>query len=171
MKVLRTTGLRYGLGKHLAEIPKEHGRNFFIVRRLVVATKSKLIIIKCFYVLQLAYVATLPLVKISVLLFYYRIFPQKRFRYALYGMGTFLVLFFLSSVLAVVLQCLPIHAFWEPDFTHHCFDQVTFYIAQGSLNFVSDVFVVLMPIPLLWKLRLPLARRVGLVIVFLLGGL
>lgn len=155
----------------MAEIPKEHGRNFFIVRRLVAATKSKLIIIKCFYVLQLAYVATLPLVKISVLLFYYRIFPQKRFRYALYGMGIFLILFFLSSVLAVVLQCLPIHGFWEPDITHHCFDQVTFYIAQGSLNFVSDVFVVLMPIPLLWKLRLPLARRLGLVIVFLLGGL
>lgn len=132
---------------------------------------SKLTVIKCFYVLQLTYVATLPLVKFSVLLFYYRIFPQQKFRYALYGMGTFLILFFLSSVLAVVLQCRPIHAFWEPEIPHHCFNQVAFYIAQGSLNFVSDVMVVVMPIPLIWKLRLPLIRRIGLIIVFLLGGL
>lgn len=127
--------------------------------------------IQCFYTLQLGYVSTLPIVKIAVLLFYHRIFPQQRFRYALYGMGTFLTLFLLSSWLAVILQCLPVHGFWQPATPHHCFDQVTYYIAQGSLNFASDVFVVLMPIPLLWNLRLPMARRVGLVVVFLLGGL
>lgn len=86
-------------------------------------------------------------------------------------MGIFLVLFLLSSWLAVALQCLPIHGFWQPDVPHHCFDQVTYYIAQWSLNFATDVLVVLMPIPLLWKLHLPTVRRVGLVVVFLLGGL
>ena len=126
---------------------------------------------QCFYVLQLGYVSTLPIVKIAVLLFYHRIFPQQRFQYALYGMGTFLTLFLFSNWLAVALQCLPIHSFWQPEVPHHCFDQVTYYIAQGSLNFVSDVFVVVMPIPILWNLHLPTRRRVALVIVFLLGGL
>ena len=115
--------------------------------------------------------STLPTVKIAVLLFYGRIFPQKRFQYALYGMGTFLALFLLSNWFAVALQCQPIHSFWQPEVPHHCFDQVTYYIAQGCLNFVSDVFVVLMPIPVLWNLHLPTPRRVGLVVVFLLGGL
>ena len=98
-------------------------------------------------------------------------FPQQRFQYALYAMGTFLTLFLFSKWLVVALQCLPIHSFWQPEVPHHCFDQVTYYIAQGSLNFVSDVFVVVMPIPILWNLHLPTPRRVALVIVFLLGGL
>ncbi|KAI4237308.1 MAG: hypothetical protein LQ352_007948 [Teloschistes flavicans] len=48
---------------------------------------------------------------------------------------------------------------------------MAFYIATGSLNLVTDFFVVLMPIPILWGLQLPPARRYGLVAVFLLAGL
>ena len=83
------------------------------------------------------------------------------------------MLFLLSNWLVVMLQCLPIHSFWQPKTKtpYHCIDRVNYYIVQGSLNIFSDVVVVLMPIPLVLKLRLPLLPKLGLLIVFLLSGL
>lgn len=153
--ICNLVGLRYGLGKHVFENNEEATKNFLI----------------CFYVLQMSYVSTLPTVKIAVLLFYRRIFPSKAFRWALYMIGTFLLLFLLSSLLTSALQCLPISSFWQPSVKHHCIDQVKFYIVHGSLNFVSDLFVVLMPMPILWRLHLPAGRKWKLLVLFLLGGL
>ena len=86
-------------------------------------------------------------------------------------MGILLLITLLYGLLCFVLQCQPVHAFWQPQVQHHCFDQLAYYIAHGSLNLVTDVFVVLMPIPILWSLQLPTARKTGLVAVFLLAGL
>lgn len=85
----------------------------------------------------------------------------------------YLVLFLIINWLVVALQCLPIHSFWQPRMKapYHCVNRVKYYIAQGSLNLFSDVVVFLMPIPLVWRLQLPRHRKVGLVLVFLLGGL
>lgn len=164
-------GLRYGLGKHVSQVSESDAKNFLIVCQLSFLKVRRLTKSKVLYVLELGYVSTLPIVKISVLLFYYRIFPQKPFRWAMYGVGGFLFLFLLSSWLGVVLQCLPIRSMWQPNIPHRCVDQVKYYVAQGSLNFVSDVVVVLMPVPLLLKLQLPMQKRLRLVVVFLLGGL
>lgn len=128
-------------------------------------------VLQLFYILQLGYVSTLPTVKISVLFFYHRIFPQKSFRRATYGMGVCLVLFLLSGWLVFSLQCLPVHSFWQPEVPHHCIDQVRFYVAHGCLNFVMDLTVVLMPIPILLRLQLLRHQKVGLIILFLSGGL
>ncbi|KAL9583562.1 MAG: hypothetical protein Q9212_002633 [Teloschistes hypoglaucus] len=93
-----------------------------------------LITIEVFYILQLSYASTLPIVKIAVLLFYHRIFPQQRFRLAVYSMGIFLILFLISNWLAFMLQCLPVRSFWKPEIPHHCFNRVAFYIANGRSN-------------------------------------
>ena len=121
--------------------------------------------------LQLSYVFTLPTVKISVILFYHRIFPQKSFRWAIRSVGAYLVLFLISGVLVFALQCHPVRAFWQPDTPHHCIYQVKFYTAHGVLNLLADLAVVLMPIPLLWRLKLPRHQKIGLVVLFLSGGL
>ena len=39
------------------------------------------------------------------------------------------------------------------------------------MNLASDVFILLMPIPILWNLKTSKERKVGLIVVFLLGGL
>ena len=86
-------------------------------------------------------------------------------------MLTFLLCILIYSVISTALQCLPVHSFWQPKVKHYCINQVPYYIVQGALNFVTDVVVVLMPIPILWSLQLPTLRKLGLVVVFLLGGL
>ena len=126
--------------------------------------------IQCNFVFQLSWAATFPIVKIAVLIFYNRLFPRKPFRWIIYGTGAFLSLMLLCGLLGMVLQCRPTRSIWQPGVEHRCFNQLGFYIAIGSLNLVTDVFVVLMPIPILWSLHLPPTRKSGLVAVFLLAG-
>ncbi|KAI4091272.1 MAG: hypothetical protein L6R37_007765 [Teloschistes peruensis] len=86
------------------------------------------------------YVTTLPTVKISVLLFYHRIFPQRSFRRVTYVMSVVLVLFLLCNWLVSALQCLPIHSFWQPQVPHHCVDRVSYYIANGWINATAGIW-------------------------------
>ncbi|KAL8659146.1 MAG: hypothetical protein Q9202_007261 [Teloschistes flavicans] len=153
--VVGLIALHYGLGSHFAHVSASDREVFLIL----------------FYAFQLSYVTTLPLVKISVLLFYHRIFPQKSFRRVTNIMGVILVLFLLSSWLVTGLQCLPIHSFWQPDIPRTCIKQSSYYLATGSLNLILDVIVVLMPIPLLVKLQLPKPQKIGVIVLFLSGGL
>ncbi|KAL9576735.1 MAG: hypothetical protein Q9212_006856 [Teloschistes hypoglaucus] len=147
--------LRYGLGQHVQQVPPKDLENFLI----------------CNWIFQLSWTATFPTVKIAVLILYYRLFPGKTFRWVIYGIGTFLLLLLVAGLAGMVFQCIPVQSIWMPQLEHHCFDQMAFYIATGSLNLVTDFFVVLMPIPILWGLQLPPARKYGLVAVFLLAGL
>ncbi|KAL8691345.1 MAG: hypothetical protein Q9218_003413 [Villophora microphyllina] len=125
----------------------------------------------CNWIFQLAWTATFPTVKIAVLILYYRLFPGKTFRLVIYGIGAFLFLLLVGGLLGMLFQCIPMESIWKPQIEHRCFNQMAFYIAGGSLNLVTDVVVVLTPIPILWGLQLPRARRYGLVAVFLLAGL
>ena len=44
-------------------------------------------------------------------------------------------------------------------------------MAHGVLNLAADLVVVIMPVPLLWRLQLPRHQKIGLVVLFLSGGL
>lgn len=44
-------------------------------------------------------------------------------------------------------------------------------IAAGVLNFASDLYILVLPVPMIWNLQLPTRRRVGLTAVFATGSL
>lgn len=44
-------------------------------------------------------------------------------------------------------------------------------IAIGVVNVVSDLYLILIPLPAVWCLQLPLRRKVGVVAMFLTGSM
>lgn len=44
-------------------------------------------------------------------------------------------------------------------------------MGSASLGLVGDVFTLVLPIPMVWSLRVSRRQKIGLSIVFLLGGL
>lgn len=119
----------------------------------------------------MAWVWMMPTIKVAILLLYYRLFPNKTFRRVIYGMGTLVLLCLVSTFFSFLLQCLPIRSFWQHQVAHHCFVQNPFYLAAASLSLVSDVFILVMPMPMVWALNISRQRKMGLSLVFLLGGL
>ncbi|PVH90752.1 hypothetical protein DM02DRAFT_734435 [Periconia macrospinosa] len=73
-----------------------------------------------------------------------------------------------SSIVSMTL-CVPWEKLWTPNRPGHCIDIKAYYTANSALNMVLDIVIFILPIPLLWALKLPQRQRLCLVVVFALG--
>ena len=115
------------------------------------------------------------LVKIALFLFYLRLFSQhQRTKLMIYlGIGINAVFHVISFAL-VLCFCSPrpkrniIQSFN----TRHCtFDAFTLGIFQGSFNLASDIYIFVLPIPVLSKLQLSKKKKIGVSVIFVTGSL
>lgn len=51
----------------------------------------------------------------------------------------------------------------------HCFDLTALYFTQAALNIFSDLFILVLPLPVLMKLHMPTLKRICLLMVFSVG--
>jgi hypothetical protein len=110
-------------------------------------------------------------VKISILHLYITIFPSRKFQKVCYGAMLVSTLYFLSVLMETFLLCTPVQFNWDKTIaTGTCSknSNVAFILA-GATNLVIDVFVVVLPMPTLWRLQLPLERRIGVMAMFSMG--
>jgi hypothetical protein len=42
--------------------------------------------------------------------------------------------------------------------------------ARGTVNIITDVYLLLIPLPVVWQLRLPTKKKLGVWFIFLSGG-
>ncbi|BCS20502.1 uncharacterized protein APUU_20934A [Aspergillus puulaauensis] len=103
-----------------------------------------------------------------------RIFPTKAIR--LIGIGTiiFMILMTISGELPLILQCNPVRAAYDPpkDGNYKCFTPKTLMniqLYQAILMFLVDVVIIVMPMPTIWKLQMPVQRRLVIMGLFALG--
>ena len=83
----------------------------------------------------------------------------------------FIIGYCLAMIFANVFQCRPIRAGWDFFLPGHCASLQQITVATGAFNIVSDVAIVLAPIPIVVKLQLPRAKMVGLLVIFATGFL
>ncbi|KAI4262058.1 MAG: hypothetical protein L6R42_002758 [Xanthoria sp. 1 TBL-2021] len=159
-----------GVGKH-------------IVRVTATDSDKPRKMIRSGYVIGLLQGPCLGLVKVSILLFYRRIFTMHRrtFKIAFYVLGTYSLLLTIATLVVFILQCLPVTFFWnrayllekvKPPYPlqGHCLPQQLHVVTILIANTISDVAVLVLPGIGLWNLRLPRGKKVGLFGVFSLGA-
>lgn len=110
-------------------------------------------------------------IKISILLLYCRIFPDRRFHRWVYAMGAFVVAYSIAAFFAFLFQCVPLAAGWDLSVQGTCINIGAAFTAFGAINVITDAAILAMPLPQLWRLNTTTARKVQLVAVFLTGGL
>lgn len=110
-------------------------------------------------------------IKWGILAFYHRIFPQRWFRLGLLGLALFMGAWMFTTVFAIIFQCTPIEYNWDTTIPGgHCIDIGQFALATSILNVLTDVAVLILPLPLVWQLNVSRQKRRGLVFVFAMGG-
>jgi hypothetical protein len=112
--------------------------------------------------------------KSSILLFYMRIFnvADRAFRIIARLATATIVLWCLSVILCGFLLCRPFAFNWDQSIPGgKCGNQVLSYILTGSFNIVTDVMVLCIPIPMIWRLQMPFRNKVGLTLIFAVGFL
>lgn len=114
-------------------------------------------------------------VRMSILLFYRHVFsshPNTLIRHFLLGLGIFLTLQFLASVLTFFLDCRPLSDFWVPGPASSkptCIDQGAFIISFGIISCVADLILTLIPIGVIHNMQLPAPQKLALWALFCLG--
>lgn len=113
--------------------------------------------------------SALAAVKVSLLLLYARLFPIGSLRIAAYAVMPLVLGWWLSVLLEELLLCRPLAYNWDKTIQGKCGNLSAAYLAAGILNLLSDVSVLVLPIPIVWNLHLPLRSRIALVATFCVG--
>ena len=88
------------------------------------------------------------------------------------SMAFFLVLgFFISGLASVIFECTPISYFWTRTGNGHCVNVTLLLYFSASLTVLADISILLLPMPIVWNLQMKRSKKIGVMGIFLLGGL
>lgn len=110
--------------------------------------------------------------KQTILLLYLRIFGVNR----IFTRCTWVVMFIVFGYLfcdfwTQLFGCIPPAKFWNPDLPGHCFNFRAVDLAYSFINIISDFLIMLLPLPMIWRLQLKWKGKVGISLVFLSGAM
>lgn len=118
----------------------------------------------------IVYVPALALAKISLIILYYRILCHKRYQqWILYGIAFVVSSYSFALVMAFIFGCHPIQKGWNISVTGTCVNQYALYVATAVLNIISDIALILVPIPTVLGLNMPGIQKLGLSLMFMVG--
>ncbi|KAI5272529.1 hypothetical protein E4T47_04206 [Aureobasidium subglaciale] len=117
------------------------------------------------------YSITMLFSKLSILLLYRRLFPISNFAKRWWAVVAFTVAYSVGGVFASLFQCRPMESAWSlttsPDY---CISTEKFYTANAALNVVSDIMILILPVPIVWGLNTDIRKKVILTGLFSMGS-
>ena len=112
--------------------------------------------------------------KMSILFLYRRIFVTRPYRIANYFLMAVLTSIVVAVVLTTLLMCQPFGYFYraleEPGLEGHCVDIDMFWRWGTFPNIVTDIAMLILPMPVLWNVQMSKKDRIGLMATFALGS-
>ncbi|KAI0508624.1 hypothetical protein F5B22DRAFT_659196 [Xylaria bambusicola] len=116
------------------------------------------------------WVVTVSLVQLSILFFYIRIFGiHKLFRRLCWANIILISAFGLAGLLSEIFHCIPVSKSWNPMEAGTCVDGKSYCASIGVIHLFFDLSIVLLPMPLIWNLRVTTRSKFVLSVVLALG--
>ena len=164
-------GTNYGFGWHKADLWPDLALEYSKVRTFQSCFDITDFQNKWNYVSSYVYLVTLFGYKFTILLLYLRIFwVNDMFRYCTWAVMAFVFSYVCSNILTQIVGCIPIHLYWQ-NVTGHCIDRLKAGVVFGSMNIISDLFIFILPMPMVWRLQLSRKEKLGVTLVFMGGGM
>lgn len=152
---LISTAVGLGLGLHL-----------FSVDPANYVTMIKVVLVVDFF-----YIWSLVWSKTSVLCLYYRVFPFGYMKRMGCGMAALVVVWAIVSTVLLFHVCVPLRRLWDLNAGGHCHDATTFRLFNSVATIVTDLVILSLPLPQIWRLHLRTVEKVFATAVFGLGFL
>ena len=140
-----------GSGRHIASLTKSE-INFYM---------------KLHVAMQFLYVPAVTFPKLALLALYQRLFTTRIYRWMSYLIAIFMGLVWLTSLILAFTECQPFEYSWNKWIPGHCIDLMILLRYVSSLNLASDVAILILPLPIIWRLHTSSAQKVGLTLTFL----
>ena len=111
-------------------------------------------------------------IKIAILLFYYRLFhSDPRLKITVWVMATVVMCWYLTSTLIAIFQCTPVPYNWDRTIPGgQCIRKDALWIGNSVSNLLTDVAILCLPMPIVWRMDVPPRQKIAVSGMFLLGG-
>ncbi|KAL2005056.1 hypothetical protein VTN00DRAFT_2906 [Thermoascus crustaceus] len=127
-------------------------------------------ILKIMVAWECVYCTGIALVKLSILAFYSSIFDTKGFRTAAWLLAFITISWAIAINLVSIFQCTPVRRAWNMAVPGHCINAKASFIGNAIPNIITDACILILPMRPVWKLHAPLAQRLSVVMIFMLGA-
>ncbi|KAH7348789.1 integral membrane protein, partial [Rhexocercosporidium sp. MPI-PUGE-AT-0058] len=110
-------------------------------------------------------------IKVTLLLILVRVFTP--FRRIITGVWAFIyamLLYYVIVTVVKVFRCSPIPAVWDPDKPGKCLDGFLLFTIDTSLSILTDVIILILPIPLVWSLQVTTKKKLRTIALLGAGG-
>ncbi|KAI0551569.1 hypothetical protein F4679DRAFT_131366 [Xylaria curta] len=115
----------------------------------------------------------LTVTKFSGLLFLSRVFPwranSKWFNIALWTCYFLNTGWLIGAYFGTIFFCNPVQKGWNPFLEGTCGETLDLFLGSAIPSVIIDFFILLTPLPKVLRLHTNLKRKIGLLIVFILG--
>lgn len=124
---------------------------------------------------MILYGIAITTVKFSILWFYWELFATSggvTHKRIIQVAAVACTIWFLVVTFLVIFQCTPIHAYWDK-FAQppYCMDTSKLLLGYEMTNLFLDVFILCIPMPIVWQLNLKASKKISLLGIFSLGAL
>lgn len=117
------------------------------------------------------YIISLFGYKFSILLLYLRLFGvSTRFRYCTWAVMFLVFGYLFSNLMTQFFSCRPLIKYFHSEVPGKCITPITAAFSYGTMNFASDFFIALLPLPMVWRLKMSRRQKIGVTLVFLGGA-
>ena len=165
---------KHGVGRHSDTVSLKSVHllvkvRFTTLKNLLKLTMSSLQMTVAY---QILYNICITLVKISILLFYRRIFgTTKQFRTSVYVLIACACLWCIAVEISTISYCVPVVPTWQSRKPSKCFNDRTALLGSSITNVLIDFAILILPLSPIWSLALTVRQKTQLTAIFLLGGL
>lgn len=123
---------------------------------------------------EVLYSPTVFFIKAAIILQYVQILAPIRTgnEVMFYGNWGILVSFFIFCIIDVfttLFMCYPREGIWNPLARARCLNDEATHFASVTINILSDLIVLLLPIRSVWKLRIKLTKKFWISLLFGMG--
>ncbi|ORY67379.1 uncharacterized protein BCR38DRAFT_426873 [Pseudomassariella vexata] len=124
---------------------------------------------KMLFIFELNYQLGTCSAKLSTLGLYLRVFAHERMQKATKASIAFILLGFLAHLFWIVLLCRPLSSMWKIGHEGDCGDRQNIYFSSCSFTIASDVLLLTLPMPVIWRLQMKRSSKMGLSCLFASG--
>lgn len=126
-------------------------------------------ILGIFYTVSILYAMIQGFTKVSICLFYLRIFPQRWFQIATKCTIAFIVTSCTAFIFVIAFQCRPARSFWDRSLEPKCINQNGMTYSGAASSILQHIIILILPIPCISSLQLGRGKKISLFAMFGLG--
>ena len=102
---------------------------------------------------------------------YIQIFRVRRFRRTVYIGMALVIAYWFSTIIRMFFLCRPLAYTWNKTIANgSCVNLPAVYLSVSIINLLLDVMVIILPMPMLWKLQMPASKKLVISGVFGIGA-